>query len=207
MPLLAHDWVQLIGYLASTAVFTTFCTSTMLPLRVIALVSNTLFVVYAYLALIYPVLILHLLLFPVNVWRLTQVLRLVLAKPADDGGSFDFGALRPYMTAQHYRARDAIFHKGDTAEELFYIESGTVAIEDFSVGLGPGEVFGEIGTLLHDRQRTATAIAATDCAVWSLTEKRARELYFQNPRFSLRMIELSVARLVDDLRGYERRLV
>lgn len=40
--------VELLGYAASIAVLATFCMSTMIPLRVLALVSNVLFMLYGY---------------------------------------------------------------------------------------------------------------------------------------------------------------
>ncbi len=69
--------MQLIGYAASLTVFATFCMTTMLPLRLVALGSNVLFALYGYFGSLYPILILHVCLFPVNFWRLAQVLRVV----------------------------------------------------------------------------------------------------------------------------------
>jgi CRP/FNR family cyclic AMP-dependent transcriptional regulator len=56
------SWVEILGYAASAAVLATFCMSTMVPLRVLALVSNVLFAVYGYMDNLHPVLILHLVL-------------------------------------------------------------------------------------------------------------------------------------------------
>jgi len=50
-------WVDLFGYAASATVLATFCMSTMIPLRILALVSNVLFSVYGYFNHPYPVLI------------------------------------------------------------------------------------------------------------------------------------------------------
>ena len=61
------DW---LGYAASCAVLATFLTQTMKPLRLIAILSNVLFLSYGYLQHIYPVFFLHLILLPINSWRL-----------------------------------------------------------------------------------------------------------------------------------------
>jgi len=61
------DW---LGYAASLAVLTTFLMRTMRPLRLIAILSNILFVAYGYIDHIQPVLLLHLTLLPINLWRL-----------------------------------------------------------------------------------------------------------------------------------------
>lgn len=61
-----------IGYLASTLVLATFCMRRMLALRVVAIASNLAFIGYAALTGIHPVLLLHALLLPINLWRLWQ---------------------------------------------------------------------------------------------------------------------------------------
>src|ERR1700690_4002106 len=82
-----------IGYVASALVLCTFCTRTMLPLRAIALGSNVSFIAYGALEHLYPVLILHVALLPLNAWRLTEILRLTkrVERTIDDGEVF--GAL------------------------------------------------------------------------------------------------------------------
>jgi hypothetical protein len=61
---------DILGYAASRAVLATFLTRTMVPLRLIAILSNVLFVAFGYAQHIYPVLFLHVALLPINIWRL-----------------------------------------------------------------------------------------------------------------------------------------
>ena len=68
-------WVDVLGYAASAAVLATFCMSTMIPLRLLAIGSNVLFMSFGALAHVYPVLALHLLLLPINVMRLARIRR------------------------------------------------------------------------------------------------------------------------------------
>jgi hypothetical protein len=70
---MASDWVQLLGYAASFCVFATFCMKGMLPLRIVALGSNVLFGLYGFFGDVYPVLFLHVLLLPINIFRLVQI--------------------------------------------------------------------------------------------------------------------------------------
>jgi CRP/FNR family cyclic AMP-dependent transcriptional regulator len=67
----AIEWV---GYFASLLVLVTFCTRGMVSLRVVAIASNVAFIAYAALAGIGPVMLLHVLLLPTNVYRLSQAL-------------------------------------------------------------------------------------------------------------------------------------
>jgi hypothetical protein len=67
------NMTDIIGYAASIAVLLTFMMRSMLPLRLIAIASNVLFLSYGYLAHIPPVLLLHLALLPINCFRLFGV--------------------------------------------------------------------------------------------------------------------------------------
>jgi CRP/FNR family transcriptional regulator, cyclic AMP receptor protein len=73
------------GYLASLLVLATFSVRGMVALRTLAIASNLAFIGYAALAQIYPVLLLHALLLPVNLSRLSQALRAQLRCCEDQG--------------------------------------------------------------------------------------------------------------------------
>src|SRR4051812_12541291 len=79
--------LELIGYAASVLVFITFYMKAMLPLRYIGLCSNVGFLIYGYLGGMYPVLVLHALLLPLNAVRVIELHRLMrqvrLAQRAD----------------------------------------------------------------------------------------------------------------------------
>lgn len=66
---------NLLGYAASCAVLATFLMQTMVPLRLVAILSNFLFLSYGYVQHIYPVLFLHAVLLPINLWRLLTIQR------------------------------------------------------------------------------------------------------------------------------------
>ena len=68
----ALDEVDLLGYLASLLVLATFCMRGMVTLRLLAIASNLAFIAYAARAGIAPILVLHVLLLPMNVWRLAE---------------------------------------------------------------------------------------------------------------------------------------
>jgi hypothetical protein len=88
------DWIgtmsslEGVGYLASLLVLCTFYMKTMIPLRCVAIGSNLAFITYGYFGRLYPVLILHVLLLPLNIARLLQIHRLIRdIKRAAAGGS------------------------------------------------------------------------------------------------------------------------
>ncbi|MEO9190008.1 MAG: cyclic nucleotide-binding domain-containing protein, partial [Acetobacteraceae bacterium] len=191
----------LAGYAASLTVFASFCMTTMLPLRVAALASNVLFALYGWFDALYPVLILHFCLFPVNVWRLVQVGRVISGDRKNEAGLFDFTLLRPHMTEYRLRQGETLFRLGDHADVMFYIVAGELVVSELGANLGPGEVVGEMGILARNRRRTATVVAKTDCILLSLSAAKARELFFQYPAFTLRLLGVLTDRLIDNVRS------
>jgi hypothetical protein len=73
---------DLIGYVASAAVLATFCMRDMAALRATAIASNVAFIAYGALAAVPPVLLLHVVLLPINAWRLFEARRGQAVPPA-----------------------------------------------------------------------------------------------------------------------------
>lgn len=67
--------IDSLGYAAAGLVLATFSAHSLRALRSLAIVSNVVFIMYAALAHLAPVLLLHALLLPLNVWRLRDALR------------------------------------------------------------------------------------------------------------------------------------
>ena len=72
-----------VGYLASLLVLATFCMRDMMSLRLVAIASNIAFIAYGSLADISPVLLLHAVLLPVNMLRLSESVRSALRRRAE----------------------------------------------------------------------------------------------------------------------------
>ena len=75
-----------IGYVASALVLTAFGMKDMVNLRIVAICSNVAFITYALVLSLLPVLILHVVLLPLNGWRLMGALKqhnaIVLGHPS-----------------------------------------------------------------------------------------------------------------------------
>lgn len=65
-------WVDLLGF-AAAAVLAGFLMDSIRHLRIAALASNILFVLYGLFAHIYPVVILHIILLPINLQKLHRI--------------------------------------------------------------------------------------------------------------------------------------
>jgi len=192
------DWAELIGYAAALSVLATFCMTTMVPLRLVALASNVLFCVYGASEHIYPVLALHAALFPLNLVRLLQVLRArrdLVALTSADGA---LAQLLPHMTLCVVPAGTTLFRKGDIADRLYYVASGTLRIADVGKTVGAGSVIGEIGIFAPDQRRTATVMTASDCRLYELSDRLARRLFFQSSTFGYAVLQMIIARLIEN---------
>ena len=53
------SWIDIVGYSAALAVLAAFCMSSIVPLRIVAILSNVLFALYGLSAHLYPVFLLH----------------------------------------------------------------------------------------------------------------------------------------------------
>src|ERR1700748_2025082 len=115
---------ELIGYAAAACVFVTFYMKTMVPLRIAGIVSNVLFIAYAYDLPAYPVLILHLALLPPNIIRLRQMLKLIRQIEDATKGETNLDWVKPFSSVQDISTGDVLFRQGDPAHEMFFVVSG-----------------------------------------------------------------------------------
>jgi hypothetical protein len=184
------DWVELLGYAAAASVLATFCMRTMLPLRVMALVSNVLFALYGYFGGLYPVMILHLILFPVNLVRLIEIQRLMRDLDAARPSDLSVQSWLPHMKLRRLEAGQTLVRRGDKADSIFYLVDGQVELPGHGKTLGPGTMVGEIGVFAPDQKRTETLVCRTDCRLYELTAKQAKQLCFQDRKFGFVMLRL-----------------
>jgi hypothetical protein len=191
-------WIDMVGWAASATVLATFCMNTMMPLRVLAIISNVLFCAFGAVAHIFPVLILHAVLLPVNVMRLIQIQRLVHGTQTTGDADLSIDTLLPFMSRRTFKAGDMLVRKGDEADRMFYLMQGNVEIQQLGKIVGPGTLVGEIGVFARNRTRTATVICNTDCEVYELSEIKAKELYFQNPAFGYAVLQIIISRLLEN---------
>jgi CRP/FNR family cyclic AMP-dependent transcriptional regulator len=192
------SWIDLLGYAASASVLITFCMSTMVPLRTVAICSNVLFASYGAFAHIYPVLILHTILLPVNSVRLYQILDLIKRVRAAELSELSVEILLPLMSKRRLKAGEVLVRKGEKADSMYYLASGTMRIVEVGKTIGPGTVLGEIGIFARDQKRTATVESLDECEIYEISESRTKQLYFQNPAFGFAMMKVVIGRLVEN---------
>ena len=91
--------------------------------------------------------------------------------------------------------RQAIVRRGEPADAMFFIMDGEVEVEiDPPIGLGKGQVFGEVG-LLHDTTRNATVTAFGEVRLLVLDRADFVRLMEQQPELKARIEAIAAERL------------
>jgi len=107
--------------------------------------------------------------------------------------------LASFKTRRSYRAGDVIFRNGDSADELLYILSGVVSLDEIGAYAREHELLGEIAFFSPLKQRTATATCATDVNVLAIDRRKMLDLYEHNVGFRLLVVQVVTSRLIADL--------
>jgi len=188
------DFIQLLGFLAAFLMFSTFYMKNMIPLRIVGIASNIAFIAYTANAQIWPVLVLHAALLPMNCLRLAQMVKLIkqVRRASEEDMSFEF--MIPHMTKEFFKEGEVVFHKNDLADKIYLLKSGSLRIDELDVAIRPGELFGEMGVFASEQRRSATLRCKTDVELLSMTDKQIRQLYYQNPDFGFYLIQLLLKR-------------
>jgi hypothetical protein len=192
------NWIELSGYLASALVFLTFYMKTMIPLRAVGILSNIAFMTYGFDGRLYPILILHATLLPLNCLRLVQMRTLIRKVHAASRGDLTMEWLVPMMRRRKCAKGEILFRRGDPAKELYLVFSGSLRLLDVGLEIGPGKVLGEIGLFAPAHQRMDTAVCETAVELGVMATEKVLELYHQDRRFGFYLIRLVSERLLED---------
>jgi CRP/FNR family transcriptional regulator, cyclic AMP receptor protein len=196
-------WAEATGYLAAVLVFCTFYMKTMIPLRIVGIFSNVTFITYGIIGSLYPVLVLHLILLPLNCLRLLQMHTLIKRVREASRGDLSMEWLTPHMTRRKLKKGAFLFQKGDPATGMYLALRGSIRLLDVDQTIGPGTIIGEIGIFSPYKERTATAVCESDVEIGSIDEATVLQLYFQNPQFGIYLTQLIIRRLLHNLSNPE----
>lgn len=194
------DLGTVLGLVAAALYFTSYVMKSMLPLRALALASNIFFIAYGYFQSSLPELVLHSVLLPLNARRMWEIRKLTkeIAQATQDSPVSQW--LLPHMTRRTFKAGEVLYRKGDLADEVVYIASGQLRLQEHDQVLGPGELIGEIGLFSPDKRRTQSIICETDGELYRMTDEMIYRLYYQNPKLGIYFMRLVIERLLRDIR-------
>ena len=200
-------WPQWFGYAAVLASIVTCAMKTMIPLRVVSMVCNSLFITYGIFANVYPTLILNCILLPLNGLRLFQMRKLIAdVERAAASGQSSIDWLMPYMSHRKLKKGEIVFRKGDVADAMFYSVSGRYRLLESGIEIPFGQVFGELGLISPGNVRTQTVECLEDGQALTASYQMVKELYFQNPEFGFYFLRLTSERLFQNISRLEEEL-
>ena len=201
-----HQMVLALGFAAGALYIASHYMKTMVPLRLCEIGANILFVGYGWLYPSYPTLTLYGILIALNSLRLYEMLELIKKVREASGGDLSIEWLKPFMHKHTFLKGNTLFHKGDPADEMYYIVSGRCHIREIDVELKPGTLVGEIGFLTPERTRTQTIECLDEVHALMISYEKVTELYFQNPSFGLYFLKLISQRLLQNVQRAEQAL-
>ena len=200
------NFANMLALVGATLYVVTLMVRTIVPLRVIGIISMVFFIAYGALAGAVSTFLLYLLSLPINIIRLRQMLNLVKKARVSAQGDLSMDWLRPFMTPRKCKKGEVLFHKGDVAKEMFFTVSGTFLVKEIGVELPPGRIMGELGFIDPNNRRTGTVESLEDGEVLFITYDRLLELYFQNPDFGYYFLKLTTERLMQNINRLEASL-
>lgn len=127
----------------------------------------------------------------------------------------ELSTLARFSAAKRYPAGTALFHEGDSGDEMYIILEGQVMISKYIPGggeeavaiLGRGEFFGEM-SLLDGQPRSADAKAFKGpVTLIALNQKAVAEMLAMEPRSALDFIKLLCRLICHRLREIDEKLI
>jgi CRP/FNR family cyclic AMP-dependent transcriptional regulator len=198
--------VELIGYANAVLGVAMLTMRTMIPLRVAGIAHNVVSIVFGALAGVYPTLVQHAVLLPLSSYRLHEMRKLVRSVKEAAAGDHSLEWIKPFTTKRNVKVRDVMFRKGDVADRMFFVVSGQFLVRELGITLGNGAVVGELAFLAPDRKRTQTLECLENGEVLEIDYEKLEELYYQNPTFGFYFLQLTSARLFDNIDRMQRDL-
>lgn len=127
-------------------------------------------------------------------------LKKVIGELLDDRQSdYSFDWLTQHMEVENYKQGEYLFHKSDRADKMFYINKGAVRLVELNRVVGRGNLIGEMGIITPAKERTVSVMCKEDVELYSLDEKKAKILFYQDPSIIFHLVHISIMRSLENL--------
>jgi CRP/FNR family cyclic AMP-dependent transcriptional regulator len=195
--------ILFLGYLASALVFATFFMRSRARLREVGIASNVAFILYGLFGHVIPVLVLHVLLLPLNIWRLWEINQTKSGILSAIKGDLRMDWLEPFAQPVELHAGEQLFARNDLGDKTYFIVSGQMHLPQSGIDLGPGSLLGEVAMFSPEHRRTQSAVASSETRLLSMTQDELFTLYRRHPDFGVYLLRLITARLLENERHLE----
>jgi CRP/FNR family cyclic AMP-dependent transcriptional regulator len=192
-------WVEILGYFGAVLTLSVYSMKRMIPLRIVGICANCVFITYGFFGAVYPQMLVHGMLLPINVYRLREMVILVRKVKAASSGDLDMEWLKPHMSRRVVKKGEIIFRKDETSSAMFYTLSGQYRLREISQDIDSGQLIGELGLIAPENKRTLTFECVEEGELLSISYDHVKQLYFQNPEFGFYFLQLTSKRLFKDI--------
>ncbi len=191
--------LEALGYVGGLLVFTTFYLKTIVRLRLVAIASNVVYIAYSLMGHLVPILVLHILLLPLNLWRLVEVKQLIRkVRSSAQNGTTAPELIVHYMRHVKREKGEQVFAKGDRADCVYYVFEGVVRLTDKNISVPQGQMIGIVGVFSQEHLRTDTAVCLSDVELGVISKDKILELFYQHPDFGAFLIRMVAQRAALD---------
>jgi hypothetical protein len=191
---------------ASVFVVATTTMKTMIPLRVVGILTNVVLIATAIPSHNYLSIVVQSVVLVLNSYRLHQMLQLIRDVKRSVNSDLSIDWLKPFMTERKTSAGEVMFYKDEKAEDMLYIVSGKFRLVESGIELPVGAIVGEFGMLSPSNVRTQTLECTESGLILSVSYSKVEELYVQNPAFGFYFLRLASARLFQNIATLQRQL-
>jgi hypothetical protein len=193
----------IFGFIGAALTVASFLMKNMLPLRLLALVASFFMVLYVWFAAaLLPTLLLYVSMIAINAKKAWDIHKLNRAMDVARAEVPLKDWLVPHMKRRKVKAGTVLWRQGDPANEMVFLEKGSLRIQEYGELLGEGTLVGEIGIFARDNRRTLTLVCETDCILHRMTSEAMMQLYYLSPQLGFEVMRLVVARLQRDVENW-----
>ncbi len=107
--------------------------------------------------------------------------------------------LAKYMKPVSFAKGEQIFAKGDPADRLYLVRSGTVGIEN-GARVEKNGLLGEVGLFTRSGERSMGATALSEVTAGTLNAEEASKLCLNDPEFAYAITQIMAQRMTENMR-------
>ena len=202
--------LEILGYLGGLLVFSTFYLKTMMRLRLVAIASNVVYISYGLMGHLVPSLLLHMLLFPLNIWRLAEINQLARRVRASQQAHMSAAELiTPHVRIAKRSRGEHLFAKGDNADCVYYVFKGSAHLMEKNIVVPPGQMVGIVEVFTGEQFRTDTAVCLSEVELGIVSKDKVVELFYKSPDLAAVVVRMLARRaaLADSRRSISYKRV
>ncbi|MCB1540033.1 MAG: Crp/Fnr family transcriptional regulator [Rhodoblastus sp.] len=199
-------WPYLFGFAGATLVVASYWMQGIMRLRIFAIVANVFGMIYGFFEPSPVAAVQNLISLPVNIARLRELKRLIASLARASSGDLSMDWLRPFMRRRAFEAGEVVFRKGDAADCVFVVASGSFRLIESSMPVGVAQMVGEMGLVSDTHVRTQGLECIESGELLVATYAQIEGMFYANPEFGFFFLKLVSRRFLQNIARLEAEL-